>query len=250
MAKQNSKLSKAAEQRIAGYQAKSTLVEGRKEARRKDNLLSLGLIVGAIVVAISLQFVYFTYGPGIPKPTPKPTPAPTAPAASVAENRVWTGSLKVGDQPLDFELYGDKAPRAVANFVTLAKKGFFNGISCHRLTTASIYVLQCGDPAGDGTGGPGYNFGPVENAPKDNIYGAGVLAMARQSNAANSMGSQFFIVYGSSYIPSDSAGGYTVFGKVTKNINAVREIARLGTADGSKDGKPKNPIALADVTVK
>jgi peptidyl-prolyl cis-trans isomerase B (cyclophilin B) len=250
LAKQKNKLSKAAEQRIAGYQVKSTLVEGRKEARRKDNLLSIGIILGAVVIAISAQLVYFNFGPGVPKPTPKPTPAATAPAESVAENRLWTGSIKVADKPIEFELYGDKAPKAVANFVTLAKKGFFNTTGCHRLTTASIYVLQCGDPAGDGTGGPGYNFGPVENAPKDNIYKAGVLAMARQSGAANSMGSQFFIVYGSSFIPSDSAGGYTVFGKVTKNINAIRELAKLGTADGSSDGKPKNPITLADVTVK
>ena len=249
MAKQKNKLSKAAEQRIAGYQAKSTLVEGRKEARKRDNLLSIGLIVGAILVALSAQFVYFSYGPGVPKPTPK-AKVLTAPDASLAENRVWTGSISVAGKPLEFEVYGDKAPRSVANFVTLAKKGFFNSTGCHRLTTSGIFVLQCGDPSGDGTGGPGYNFGPVENAPKDNIYGPGILAMARQSGAANSMGSQFFIVYGSSFIPSDSAGGYTVFGKITKNINAVRELAKLGTADGSADGKPKNPIQLADVTVK
>jgi peptidyl-prolyl cis-trans isomerase B (cyclophilin B) len=251
LATQKKKLSKAAEARIAGYQAKSTLVEGRKEARRKDNLLSIALVVGAVVVAISAQLVYFNFGPGVPKPTAKPTAKPlTAPSESVAENRVWTGNMTVAGKPIEFELYGDKAPKAVANFVTLARKNFFNSTGCHRLTTSGIYVLQCGDPAGDGTGGPGYNFGPVENAPKDNIYAGGVIAMARQSNAANSMGSQFFIVYGSSYIPADSAGGYTVIGKITKNQNSIRELAKLGTADGSKDGKPKNPIQLADVTVK
>lgn len=247
MANQKSKLSKAAEARIAGYQAKSTMVEGRKEIRRKDNLLAAAAIVAATVVAISAQLIYFNLGPGIPKPTPKPI---AAPAEAVAEARVWTGSMTVAGKPIEFELYGDKAPKAVANFVTLAKKGFFDTTGCHRLTTANIYVLQCGDPAGDGTGGPGYNFGPVENAPADNVYGPGIIAMARTGDAANSMGSQFFIVYGSSFIPADSAGGYTVFGKVTKNLNSVRELAKLGTADGGQDGRPKNPIQLAAVTVK
>lgn len=247
MGNQKRKLSKAAEARISGYQAKSTLVEGRKEIRRKDNFLAIGVIVSAVAVAISAQLVYFNLGPGIPKPTPKPI---TAPAESVAEARVWNGSMTVAGKPIEFELYGDKAPKAVANFVTLAKKGFFDTTGCHRLTTANIYVLQCGDPAGDGTGGPGYNFGPIENAPSDNVYGPGIIAMARTGDAANSMGSQFFIVYGSSFIPADKAGGYTVFGKVTKNLNEVRDLAKLGTADGSQDGRPKNPIQLAAVTVK
>lgn len=247
MAKQKTKLSKAATARIAGYEAKSTLVESRKGVRRSDNVRSIGVILGAITVALTAQLTYFHLGPGVPKPTPKPL---SAPAESVAEARVWTGSMSVAGKPIDFELYGDKAPKAVANFVTLAKKGFFDTTGCHRLTTANIYVLQCGDPAGDGTGGPGYTFGPVENAPKDNIYPGGTIAMARTANAANSMGSQFFIVYGSSFIDADSAGGYTVIGKVTKNLNSIRELAKLGTADGSSDGRPKNPIQLGNVTVK
>lgn len=247
MANQKSNLSKAAQARIAGYQAKSTMVEGRKEIRRKDNLLASGAIVAAIAIAITAQLIYFNLGPGIPKPTPKPI---SAPAESVAEARVWNGSMTVAGKAVDFELYGNKAPKAVANFVTLAKKGFFDTTGCHRLTTANIYVLQCGDPSGDGTGGPGYNFGPVENAPADNVYGPGIIAMARTADAANSMGSQFFIVYGSSFIPADSAGGYTVFGKITKNLDSIRDLAKVGTADGSKDGRPKNPIQLAAVTVK
>jgi peptidyl-prolyl cis-trans isomerase B (cyclophilin B) len=247
MANQKRNLSKAAQARIAGYQAKSTMVEGRKEIRRKDNLLASVVIVAAIAVAISAQLIYFNLGPGVPKPTPKPI---SAPAESIAEARVWSGSMIVAGKAVDFELYGDKAPKAVANFVTLAKKGFFDTTGCHRLTTAGIYVLQCGDPSGDGTGGPGYNFGPVENAPADNVYGPGIIAMARTADAANSMGSQFFIVYGSSFIPADSAGGYTVFGKITKNLDSIRDLAKIGTADGSKDGRPKNPIQLAAVTVK
>lgn len=247
MANQKSKLSKAAEARIASYEAKSTMVEGRKDIRRKDNILSLGIIFGAVAIAISAQLVYFNFGPGIPKPTPKPL---AAPAESVAENRVWTGSMTVGGKPVNFELFGDKAPKAVANFVTLANKGFFDTTGCHRVTTAGIFVLQCGDPAGDGSGGPGYNFGPIENAPADNVYATGVIAMARTGNNGSSMGSQFFIVYGNSTIPADSAGGYTIFGKVTSPMKPLISLAKEGTADGSTDGRPKNPIQLTAVTVK
>ena len=247
MANQKSKLSKAAEQRIANYEAKSTIVEGRKAIRKSDNIRSLGIVVAALAIAVTAQLAYFNLGPGIPKPAPKPV---TAPDASVSQNRVWTGSMNVAGKPISFELYGDKAPKAVANFVTLANKGFYDTTGCHRLVTSGIFVLQCGDPKGDGTGGPGYNFGPIENAPTNNIYDAGVLAMARTSNNATSMGSQFFIVYGSSFIPADKAGGYTVLGKVTQNINVIRDLAKVGTIDGSTDGKPKNPIQLSAVTVK
>jgi peptidyl-prolyl cis-trans isomerase B (cyclophilin B) len=64
------------------------------------------------------------------------------------------------------------------------------------------------------------------------------------------MGSQFFIVYKDSTIGSDAAGGYTVFGKVTKNLDAVKKLALIGTANGSTDGNPKSPIPLTAVTVK
>jgi peptidyl-prolyl cis-trans isomerase B (cyclophilin B) len=241
------KLSKAAQARIDNYEAKSTLVEGRQAIRRKDNILSLAVIVGAVIVAVALQLTYFHLGPGIPKPAPKPQ---SAPDAALAENRVWSGNMTVAGAPISFELYGDKAPKAVANFVSLTQKGFFENLSCHRLVTEVIFVLQCGDPAGTGAGGPGYSFGPVENAPADNIYGPGVLAMARQGGNGDSMGSQFFIVYSKSEIPSDAAGGYTVFGKVTDNIEAISKIAEVGTADGKTDGTPKNSVLLTAISVK
>lgn len=247
MANKSSKLSKAARARISGYEAKSSAVDARKSVRKKDNVLALIVSIVAIAIAVSAQLIYFNFGPGIPKPAPA---AASAPAASVAENREWTGSMDVGTQTLDFKLFGDKAPQAVANFVTLANKGFYSGVACHRLTTSGIYVLQCGDPNGDGSGGPGYSFGPIENAPNADLYKKGYLAMARVGGNASSMGSQFFIVYADSTIPSDAAGGYTVFGEITKNIEAIEAIAAEGTADGSGDGKPKNQISLGNLSVK
>jgi peptidyl-prolyl cis-trans isomerase B (cyclophilin B) len=148
------------------------------------------------------------------------------------------------------ELDGVNAPQAVANFISLSQAGYFEGITCHRLVTQGIYVLQCGDPSGDGTGGPGYNFGPIENAPADDLYSEGVLAMARRGGDGSSMGSQFFIVYQDSTIPSDQAGGYTVFGRVTGGLDAIKSIAAQGTADGSTDGRPASEVTLGNVSVE
>jgi peptidyl-prolyl cis-trans isomerase B (cyclophilin B) len=247
LANKQGKLSKAAQARINGYEAKASAADGRKALRKKDNLRALVISLVAVTVAVSAQLVYFNLGPGIPKPAPA---APTAPAASIAENREWSGAMDVGSSTLEFKLFGDKAPKAVANFVTLVNKGFYSGVTCHRLTTEGIFVLQCGDPNGDGTGGPGYAFGPIENAPAADLYKTGYLAMARTGGNASSMGSQFFIVYADSTIPSDAAGGYTVFGEITKNMEAVQEIAAAGTEDGKGDGKPKNQISLGNLSVK
>jgi peptidyl-prolyl cis-trans isomerase B (cyclophilin B) len=172
------------------------------------------------------------------------------PPVALAEGREWTGTLEVGGKNLEISLDGAKAPQAVANFISLASNKFYSGVSCHRLTTEGIYVLQCGDPNGDGSGGPGYNWGPIENAPADNLYQEGVLAMARVGGDASSMGSQFFIVYKDSTIPSDNVGGYTVFGKITKGLSGLNKVIKSGTQDGSSDGKPAIETKLGSIVLK
>ena len=104
---------------------------------------------------------------------------------------------------------------------------------------STFKVLQCGDPKGNGTGGPGYFFGPIENAPKDGLYKKGWIAMARQGDNATSMGSQFFIMYGDSKIPNDKVGGYTVFGEVSLGLSGLYPVFNGGIVGGKQDGKPK-----------
>jgi peptidyl-prolyl cis-trans isomerase B (cyclophilin B) len=170
---------------------------------------------------------------------------------AVAEDRTWTVTLHTcagtteGDIVL--ELDGAAAPQAVASFVTLAQGGYFDNTGCHRLTTSGIFVLQCGDPTFSGSGDPGYFFGPVENAPEDDVYPAGTVAMARRGDDAASMGSQFFLVYEDSTIPSDTAGGYTVFGTITSGLDLVQAVADAGAADGASDGAPVNPVTIEGV---
>ncbi len=162
------------------------------------------------------------------------------------------GTIATSCGDIGISLDGAKAPQAVASFITLAGDGFFAGTPCHRLTTTGIYVLQCGDPTGTGTGGPGYSFGPIENAPTDDVYPAGTIAMARQGGNASSQGSQFFLVYQDSTIPSDAVGGYTVLGTITSGLDVVQRVADAGDDDsnGAGDGRPTTPISIEQVTVQ
>jgi peptidyl-prolyl cis-trans isomerase B (cyclophilin B) len=155
-------------------------------------------------------------------------------------------TMKTTIGTLDATLDADKTPCTVNSFVSLAQQGFFDNTPCHRLTTADtgIYVLQCGDPSGTGTGGPGYTI-PDEISGHE-TYGPGTLAMAN-TGQADSGGSQFFIVYQNTPLPPK----YTVFGQVDPaGVKAVQKMAKQGTdnAYGQGDGHPKVTVSLETVT--
>jgi peptidyl-prolyl cis-trans isomerase B (cyclophilin B) len=183
-----------------------------------------------------------------PAPTVQPPATPkswkTAPPKTLAAGKSWRLTLTTTCGDVAATLDGAKAPQAVASAIFLSENGFWNGSPCHRLTTDGIYVLQCGDPTGTGSGGPGYSFGPVENAPKDELYPAGTIAMAR-SQSTDSNGSQFFIVYKDSKLP---APGYTVLGRITSGLDVVRKVAD-GGAQGGTDGKPLRPVSIVSTSV-
>ncbi|WP_241979828.1 peptidylprolyl isomerase [Cryobacterium glaciale] len=265
----NYKLERAAREergRVRSYQARRAVHEHQYQRRVRDNLIAGGGLLVVLTLIVVAQVFYFDGGPGTPAPTADasatPTPATTAaagenvgenvgdvPASTLAESRTWTGTLTLNDIPLGIELDGALAPQAVSSTISLVQKSFYNGLTCHRLTVEGIFVLQCGDPAGDGTGGPEYSYGPVENAPTDNVYPVGTLAMARTGDNGFSNGSQFFIVYEDSTIPSDSAGGYTVLGKVTSGLDAVK--AQITNAGSNADGvSPVVPTTITAITVQ
>lgn len=244
-------------ERLEAFQAKQNL-EATKAARRKaDNRLAVMFGAGAVVLAIVGQLAYFTFGPGSVTSTESDQPdteqvenSELVPSPELAEGRTWSGTMQVGDATLELELDGANAPQAVANFLSLTNSGFYEGVSCHRLVTDGIHVLQCGDPSGNGSGGPGYNFGPIENAPADDSYATGTLAMARVGGDGSSMGSQFFIVYQDSRIPSDAAGGYTVFGKITAGLDQLAPIIEAGVEGGATDGRPALETILGAIELR
>jgi peptidyl-prolyl cis-trans isomerase B (cyclophilin B) len=154
-----------------------------------------------------------------------------------------TLSTSLGD--LEITLDAATAPCTVNSFVSLATQGYFDDSPCHRLTTlqeGGIAVLQCGDPSGTGTGGPGYTY--ADETQGDETYGPGVLAMANRG--ADTNGSQFFIVYDDS--PLDPA--YTVFGTVDEaSLQPVRELAAKGTVPGDNGmTAPAEDVTIGSVT--
>ena len=255
--KKISSLEASAKKSLKSFEAKQNIVDHRVAVRNKDNRLAVIVTAAVILIASASQFLYFSFGPGVspsacihftqthfPDVDGKPNPA-QIPDAAISECRDWTGKMVINNQTLKITLHGNEAPQAVANFIKLSNTdGFYNGVPCSRLTTSGIFVLQCGDNRGDGTGDPGYRFGPIENAPeaaKGEVptYKKGWLAMARRSGDAKSMGSQFFIVYADSKIPNDAVGGYSVFGEVTSGLSKLNSIIKAGTKKGNSDGPPK-----------
>lgn len=152
-------------------------------------------------------------------------------------------SIRTNAGEIPAELDADATPCTVNSFVSLADQGYFDDTTCHRLTTQGIFVLQCGDPTAQGSGGPGYSF-QDELSGKEK-YGAGTLAMANAGPDTN--GSQFFIVYGDTALPPS----YTVFGSIDDaGLTVVKEIAAKGTADGGPDGAPKETVEIESVTAE
>ncbi|GAA6527932.1 peptidylprolyl isomerase [Intrasporangium sp. DVR] len=169
------------------------------------------------------------------------------PDKAAAAGKTWVATVDTTCGEITLELDGTKAPQTVASFMHLAKEGYWAPSPCHRLTTEGIFVLQCGDPTGTGSGGPGYTYG-IENAPADGTYPVGILAMARTQDP-NSNGGQFFITYKESQLPTEG-GGYTIFGKVTQGLDIVEKIAANKALDPNPaDGTPVSPISILSVKV-
>lgn len=143
------------------------------------------------------------------------------------------------------ELYPDKAPNTVNNFISLVKSGFYDGLIFHRVIAG--FMIQGGDPAGIGTGGPGYcirgEFALNGFKANDIKHVRGVLSMAR-AMSPNSAGSQFFIMHANS---SHLDGQYAAFGKVIEGIEVVDEIASVKT---DWNDKPRTPQTMKKVTVE
>lgn len=159
-------------------------------------------------------------------------PASTGLAAATVTLETNCGSIVIETLP-------GKAPLTVASEVFLVKEGFYDQTSCHRLTTQGIFVLQCGDPQGTGMGGPGYSV-PDENLPAEGEgnYPAGTVAMANAG--PGTAGSQFFIVYDDTTLPS----GYTIWGNVIQGLDIVQGIAAAGVEGGGLDGPPAQPVFI------
>lgn len=145
---------------------------------------------------------------------------------------------------IKLELYEDIAPETVRNFVSLARSGFYDGLTFHRIISG--FMIQGGDPNGDGTGGPGYCIkGEFSENGFDNSlkHTRGVISMARRSYPLDSAGSQFFIMHAdASYLD----GSYAAFGKVIEGMDVVDAIAAV---ECDSNDHPYDEVIIKSITI-
>lgn len=240
------------------------------QAQRRKQRQTLLAVVGALLVVGIVVGVVLAVGGGDDKkkdtlastPSASASAIPSAgPPGSCSYTTAAAASKKVSGKPpttevqttkpakiviatnqgeIDLSLNSAKAPCTVNSFTFLAKQKYFDNTPCHRLTTANSFVLQCGDPSGSGSGGPGYAFAD-ENL-TGAVYPKGTVAMANAGAGTN--GSQFFLVYKDTKLPPS----YTPFGTITKGLDVLNKVAAAGSTPAD-DGKPKLAVQIKTVTV-
>lgn len=177
-------------------------------------------------------------------PTPSRVPTPSkvpTPKMTIDEEKNYTALLKTSEGDIKIKLHADKTPKTVNNFVNLAKKNFYDDSVFHRVIKG--FMIQGGDPTGDGTGGPGYKF---DDESFDGEYVRGIVAMANAG--PNTNGSQFFIVHEDS---KSLKKNYTIFGEVTEGIEVVDKIAEGEVTESAsgEQSKPKDPVKVESVEI-
>ncbi len=164
---------------------------------------------------------------------------------TVKDNPIVTITMESGEQ-IKVELYPNVAPNTVKSFIALVQKGYYNGLIFHRVIPG--FMIQGGDPNGNGTGGPGYSIkGEFMNNgfANDLKHERGVISMGRTSQSMDSAGSQFFIVVkASTFLDKD----YAAFGKVISGMEAVDKIVNTPSGEKGKD-KPNQDQIMKSVTV-
>jgi peptidyl-prolyl cis-trans isomerase B (cyclophilin B) len=252
-----------------------------RQARRDRRATTMTVAITAVVVVAGLSVGGVLLAgkssgtTATPKSTPSatatPTPTPSPTVAEPATHCVYTASgtaartvslppstpdykatytatIDTNRGAIVIDLLNSKATCTVNSFVHLAEAGFYNKTPCFRLSTSDPYMLQCGDPTGKGTGGPGYEFGNENLAGA--TYSAGTVAMANAGpTVPDSNGSQFFLVYKDSPLPAD----YTPFGTIVSGLNILQTVAKGGYGkplSSAGGGAPNDKVEFESVTIK
>jgi len=237
-------------------------------ARRRQRNLIITSVVGVALVALGAIVLASKYGGGADSVTGSKDKTPSAaatktlppgtceykatktpgarkvdlpPETGVETKQSFTAHVRTNLGVIDLVLNSAAAPCTANNFRSLTHFKYFDNTPCHRLTTQGIFVLQCGDPTGKGTGGPGYTFAD-ENL-KGATYPKGTVAMANSGPGSN--GSQFFLVYKDTQLDPN----YTPFGTITKGLDILNKVAAAGS-EPAGDGKPKLDIKILGIRIE
>jgi len=258
------------------YQRRTVRQAQRDRRARQWTISVLAAVAVAAIATGSALFATRSNGPSAAatpsasapvSPSASPTPAPVAepaqhctytvsgtaarkvslPSATPDYKATYRATVTTNRGSIVIDLLNSKATCTVNSFVSLAEQKFYNGTPCPRLSSSGgLYILQCGDPTGTGSGGPGYEFGS-ENL-TGATYPAGTVAMAN-TGAPNSNGSQFFLVYQNSTL----APSYTPFGTIVSGLNILQTVGRRGFGaplNPAGGGAPKDKVDIESVTIK
>ena len=175
-------------------------------------------------------------------PKPRKNGGQAKPRGKLDPHKTYTVTVQTNCGTFAFTLDVKDSPNASAAFAGLVKRGFFDGLTFHRVVPG--FVIQGGDPTGTGEGGPG--FSTVDPPPRSAAYTVGVVAMAKtQTEPAGAAGSQFFVVTAQdAQLPPD----YALLGKVTKGMDVVQQIGKLGDPSDQL-GRPTQTVVMQKVTV-
>jgi peptidyl-prolyl cis-trans isomerase B (cyclophilin B) len=246
------------------------------ERDRRVRRWTISVLAAVAVAAIAVGSALLATRPSTPSaaatpsvsatPTPTPTPTPVAepahhctyiasgkaarkvslPPATPDYKAAYRATIATNLGNIVIDLLNSKATCTVNSFVSLASQKFYNGTPCPRLSTSGgLYILQCGDPTGTGSGGPGYGFAS-ENL-TGATYPAGTLAMAN-SGAPDSNGSQFFLVYKNTTLPPS----YTPFGTIVSGLNILQTVGSRGFGPPTNPyggGAPKDKVDIESVII-
>jgi cyclophilin family peptidyl-prolyl cis-trans isomerase len=238
-----------------GRQARQQAIaaERRRQSRRRTFIVTVVVVAlvalvagltGAFNSGSSSKKVSTASAAACPKAdgsSPKTVSFAKAPPNCIDPSKTYTATMKTSQGELTISLDPKIAPKTVNNFVFLARYHFFDGVTFHRIVPD--FVIQGGDPKGDGTGGPGYTI--PDELPQQGQYKIGSVVMAN-TGQPNSGGSQFFIITGQQGVQLPPQ--YSLFGQVTAGIDTVQKIAALGVP-GAPNGTPKEKVTIDSVTI-
>lgn len=220
--------------------------------RRKRVVIRFSLVFLGLLVISSTAFLSYKKYPNIFKfasnreetvTTTKPKKYDKAPEMAIDPAKKYLARFTTNMGNFEASLDASLAPKTVNNFVFLARDNFYDNLTFHRIV--KDFMIQGGDPSGDGSGGPGYKF---DDEPITGDYKLGVLAMA--NSGKNTNGSQFFIMtgdYSGGKLPKD----YVIFGEITQGMDAVLKIAETPVEQSSsgENSKPKERIIIEKVEI-
>jgi len=209
----------------------------KKQAPRSSTPIIIGLAVAAVVLLALLWALL--WGPLSKQKEAAPTLSwSQPPAMTIDTTKQYYATIKTEIGDIRIQLFADKAPKPVNNFVFLARQGYYDNTTFHRVIAG--FMAQAGDPTGTGTGGPGYTF-EDEFSPDLKHDGPGVVSMANRG--ANTNGSQFFITYSAQ---EQLDGAHAVFGKVVEGMNVVESL----TVRQPDDANPAPGTKILTITIE